>query len=211
MVGDVKATIAALLPKLQVKQERAHLDGSLADYRKAREGLDDLATGKAGHKPIHPQYLAKVISEKASDDAVFTVDVGTSVVWAARYLKMNGRRRLIGSFSHGRWQMPCRRLSAHRPPSRKASDQPVGRWRIRHDDGRLSYLVQQKLPVKVVVFNNSVLGFGCDGNEGGGLPRYGDLSHEPEFRGNGPRHRRLCNAGRRPGGTRGGDGRHIRP
>ena len=101
MVGDVGATISALLPLLKAKQDRSHLDDSLANYRKARKGLDDLATGKPGRRPIHPQYVAKLLSELANDDAVFTFDVGTSTVWAARYLKMNGRRRLIGSLAHG--------------------------------------------------------------------------------------------------------------
>ncbi len=60
--------------------------------------LDKLAEGKPDGKVIHPQYVARLLSELASDDAVFTCDVGTQTVWAARYLKMNGRRRLIGSF-----------------------------------------------------------------------------------------------------------------
>src|SRR6202041_951078 len=80
---------------------RKHLDDSLAHYKKARAGLDELARGTAGRKPIHPQYLARVLSEKAADDAVFTADVGTPTIWAARYLAMNGRRRLIGSWVHG--------------------------------------------------------------------------------------------------------------
>ncbi|MGO7917368.1 thiamine pyrophosphate-dependent enzyme, partial [Rhizobium ruizarguesonis] len=63
-------------------------------------GLDDLASGNPGRKPIHPQYLAKLVSDLASDDAVFTFDVGTPTVWAARYLSMNGRRRMIGSLVH---------------------------------------------------------------------------------------------------------------
>ena len=86
LVGDVGSTISALLPRLHARQDRSHLDDSLANYRKAREGLDELATCKPGHNPIHPQALARVISEQASDDAVFTFDVGTPTIWAARYL-----------------------------------------------------------------------------------------------------------------------------
>src|SRR6476660_9408337 len=101
LVGDVGAAIEALLPRLAAKTDCSHLADSLANYRRAREGLDDLATGKPGRKPIHPQYLTRLLSERASDDAVFTFDVGTVTIWAARYVKMNGRRRLIGSLSHG--------------------------------------------------------------------------------------------------------------
>ncbi len=101
VVGDVGATIEALLPRLETKTDRGHLDDSLANYAQAREGLDDLAVGHPGHKPIHPQFLAKTISDLASEDAIFTCDVGTPTIWAARYLKLNGKRRLIGSFNHG--------------------------------------------------------------------------------------------------------------
>ncbi len=69
-------------------------------HAKSREGLDDLATPQSG-KAIHPQYLTKVVSDLASDDAVFTFDVGSVTIWAARYLAMNGRRRMLGSLAHG--------------------------------------------------------------------------------------------------------------
>jgi len=101
LVGDVKATLQALTPQLAPKQDRSHLDRSLEHYQKARKGLDDLATGVPGKKPIHPQYVAKVVDQVAVEDAVFTCDVGTPTIWAARYLTMNGKRRLLGSFSHG--------------------------------------------------------------------------------------------------------------
>jgi pyruvate dehydrogenase (quinone) len=101
IVGDVKATLAAVLPKIRSKDDTLHLDVSLAHYKSARQGLDDLAKGTPGRKPIHPQYLAKLVSDKATDDAVFTFDVGTPTIWAARYLEMNGQRRLVGSLVHG--------------------------------------------------------------------------------------------------------------
>ena len=61
-----------------------------------------MATPNSGNeKPIHPQYVARVLDQLAADDAVFTCDVGTPTIWAARYLTMNGKRRIIGSFNHG--------------------------------------------------------------------------------------------------------------
>src|SRR5215831_14107962 len=101
VVGDVRATIEALLPRLKEKHDSRHLDQAREHYRKARKGLDELAIGRPGKPPIHPQQVAKAISDHASDDAVFTCDVGLPTVWAARYLAMNGKRRLIGSFWHG--------------------------------------------------------------------------------------------------------------
>ena len=101
LVGDVRETVSALLPRLSARHDRAHLNDSLANYRKARRGLDELAVGTPGRQPIHPQYLAKMVSDMAAEDAIFTCDVGTPTIWAARCLKMNGLRRLTGSFSHG--------------------------------------------------------------------------------------------------------------
>jgi pyruvate dehydrogenase (quinone) len=101
LVGDVAATIEALLPRLEEKTNTAHLDNARRNYREARRGLDDLAQGRPGRRLIHPQQVAGVVSELAADDAIFTCDVGLPTVWAARYLAMNGKRRLLGSFWHG--------------------------------------------------------------------------------------------------------------
>ena len=101
VLGDVRATIQALLPRLEEKRDRSHLDEAREHYRRARKDLDDLAVSRHGKPPIHPQQIAKAISDRAADDAVFTCDVDLPTVWAARYLAMNGKRRLIGSFWHG--------------------------------------------------------------------------------------------------------------
>ncbi|MDX6711831.1 MAG: hypothetical protein QOH96_2847, partial [Blastocatellia bacterium] len=101
LVGGVKTTLAALNPKLHTNNDEAHLSDSLEHYSKARKGLDEVAIGERGRKPIHPQYVAKVVDELAAEDAIFSCDVGTPTIWAARYLKMNGKRRLLGSFNHG--------------------------------------------------------------------------------------------------------------
>ena len=101
VVGDVRAPLEALLPLLDGKQDEEHLSRAREHYAKARQELDKLAVGTPGKKLIHPQQVAKAISYQAAADAVFTCDVGLPTVWAARYLAMNGRRRLIGSFWHG--------------------------------------------------------------------------------------------------------------
>jgi hypothetical protein len=90
--GRMQHLVSIAAPKLAVKTNRAHLDESVKHYRKARAGLDELARGTPGRKPIHPQYLARLLSEAAADDAVFTADAGTPTIWAARYLAMNGYR-----------------------------------------------------------------------------------------------------------------------
>jgi pyruvate dehydrogenase (quinone) len=158
LVGDVKATIDALLPKLEAKSDRAHLDDCISRYKRARTGLDDLAVGVAGRAPIHPQHLARVVSQHASEDAVFTFDVGTPTIWAARYLQMNGKRRMIGSLVHGS-------MANALPQAIGAQAAFPGRQVISlSGDGGFAMLMgdfltlsQQNLPVKVVVFNNSTL------------------------------------------------------
>lgn len=182
LVGDVGATISAILPKLQVKQDRAHLDDSLANYRKARQGLDELAVGKPGHKPIHPQYLAKLISEHAAEDAVFTFDVGTPTIWTARYLKMNGRRRLIGSLVHGSMANALPQAigaQASFPDRQVVSLSGDGGFSMLMGD--FLTLVQQKLPVKVVVFNNHTLGFVALEMKANGFLETGTSLNNPDF------------------------------
>jgi len=182
LVGDVGQTLAALLPRLERKTDTAHLDGSVARYRKSRADLDDLARGTPGRRPVHPQYLARLISEHADDDAVFTFDVGTPTIWAARYLKMNGRRRLIGSLVHGS-------MANALPHAIGAQAAQPGRQIISlSGDGGFAMLMgdlitlrQMKLPVKVVIFNNGVLGFVALEMKAAGFVDIGTDLENPDF------------------------------
>jgi pyruvate dehydrogenase (quinone) len=159
-IGDTKTTLRALLPKLEQNQYQKHLQDSLEHYRKTRKGLDDLATANSNKTPIHPQYVARVIDKLAADDAVFTCDVGTPVIWSARYLTMNGKRRLLGSFNHGS-------MANAMPHAIGAQAAYPGRQVISlSGDGGFSMLMgdvitlkQEKLPVKVIVFKNQALTF----------------------------------------------------
>ena len=94
LVGTVGATIDALLPLITAKADPAHLDRMTAHYRRARARLDKLARDRRNDSPLHPQYVAATIDKLAAADAVFTADVGTACIWAARYVRMNGTRRL---------------------------------------------------------------------------------------------------------------------
>ena len=182
LVGTVKDTLAALLPRLQEQAGRRHLDNCLAHYQDARKALDELATGEPGQIPIHPQYVAKVLDEVASDDAIFMCDVGTPTIWAARYLHMNGRRRLLGSFNHGS-------MANSVPQAIGAQAAFPGRQVITlSGDGGLAMLLgeiltlpQQKLPVKMVVFNNSSLGFVALEMKAAGLVDFGTDLINPDF------------------------------
>ncbi|PQO41404.1 ubiquinone-dependent pyruvate dehydrogenase [Blastopirellula marina] len=160
LVGTVKDTLTALSPKLVEKSDDAYLKKCLDHYRHARKALDDLAVGEPGKKPIHPQYLASVVNEVAAEDAIFAADVGTPTVWSARYLTMNGKRRLLGSFNHGS-------MANALPQAIGAQVAYPGRQVITFSgDGGIAMLLgdlltlkQFNLPVKLIVFNNSSLGF----------------------------------------------------
>ncbi|MCX5493274.1 ubiquinone-dependent pyruvate dehydrogenase [Kaistia dalseonensis] len=182
LVGDVGATLRALLPNIEPKSDSFHLDTALQRYAASRKGLDDLAEGTPGRKPIHPQYLTRLVSEAADEDAAFTFDVGTPTIWAARYLKMNGHRRLVGSLAHGSMAnaMPqAIGIQAAQPERQVISLSGDGGFTMLMGD--LITLTQHKLPVKVIVLNNGVLGFVAMEMKAGGFVDTGVDLENPDF------------------------------
>ena len=184
LVGTVRDTVDALLPLLEPKTDSAHLDVMTAHYRRARARLDKLAEDRANQSPLHPQYVTASIDRLAADNAIFTADVGSPCVWAARYLHMNGARRLIGSFNHGS-------MANALPHAIGAQASQPGRQVISlSGDGGLAMLLgelltlrQQHLPVKVVVFNNGALGFVELEMKAAGIVTYGTDLDNPDFAG----------------------------
>jgi pyruvate dehydrogenase (quinone) len=160
LIGDIKHTVQQLLPRLHERTDTAHLNKALADYDSTRKDLDSLAESGPNSTIIHPQYVSRLVSELAAEDAIFTCDVGTPTAWAARYLKMNGKRRLIGSFNHG--SMANAMLQAIGAQAAYPGRQVVSM----SGDGGFSMMMgdfltlsQANLPVKVIVLNNGTLGF----------------------------------------------------
>ena len=181
-VGDTTTTLRGLLPKLKQAGEDKHLKSALEHYRKARKTLDELATeGRAG-KGSHPQFVARQLDELADGDAIFSCDVGTPTIWAARYLKMNGKRRLLGSFSHGS-------MANALPQAIGAQMSHSGRQVISMSgDGGLAMLMgdllslrQLELPVKVIVFKNNALAFVELEMKAAGILEFGTDLHNPDF------------------------------
>jgi pyruvate dehydrogenase (quinone) len=159
-LGTVKDTLNELLPKIQQKTDSSFLNRALDDYRKARQSLDALAEPEAGSSTIHPQYVTRLVSELADEDAIFSCDVGTPIAWTARYLKMNGKRRLVGSFNHG--SMANSLLHSIGAQAAFRDRQVIsmsGDGGFTMMMGEFLTLIQTGLPVKVVVLNNGTLGF----------------------------------------------------
>lgn len=181
LIGDVKETVTALLPKLHDKPDDTHLKASQRHYTEARAALDKLATGKPGGR-LHPQHVMRVLSEQASEDAAFTVDVGLPTVWSARYLTMNGRRSLTGSFWHGSMAnaMPqAMGIQAAHPGRQVVSLSGDGGFTMLMGD--MLSLKQLNLPVKVVVFNNGALGFIELEQKSSGFVDFGTGLENPNF------------------------------
>jgi len=184
LVGTVKDTVDALLPLLTPKTDTSHLLRMTGHYRRVRARMDHLARPGRDGSPLHPQYIAASIDRLAATDAVFTADVGTPCIWAARYLNMYGTRRLIGSFSHGS-------MANALPHAIGAQAAQPGRQVIAlSGDGGLAMLLgelitlsQQQLPVKVVVFNNGALSFVELEMKAAGIVTYGTELDNPDFAG----------------------------
>ncbi|MGD0702306.1 MAG: ubiquinone-dependent pyruvate dehydrogenase [Trebonia sp.] len=184
LVGTVKDTIGALLPMIDAKTDSAHLDRMTAHYRRARGRLDKLAEPGQGNSALHPQFVAATVNRLAAEDAVFTADVGTPCIWAARYLRMNGTRRLVGSFNHGS-------MANALPHAIGAQASHPGRQVVAlAGDGGLAMLLgelitlrQQQLPVKIVVFNNGALSFVELEMKAAGIVTYGTDLDNPDFAG----------------------------
>ncbi len=159
LVGDVRATVDALLPRVRGDSSafRAHLF-KLRDKWLAQ--MTRQASLERRDEPLHPQLFARAISERASHDAIFACDVGECTVWLARQVDLGGGRRIVGGFNHGSLGpgLPVALGAASLDPSRQV-------WAFCGDGGfgmsmnDFVTAVKFDWPIKVIVFNNSELGF----------------------------------------------------
>lgn len=178
LVGDVKTTLQTVLPKIQARSDSSFLDHYTALFAKIMEKFQSFATPDDKH-PIHPQQLVELIDKYADDDALITADVGTPMLWGARYLSMNGKRRFLTSLKHGT-------MANSMPQAYGFQKAFPGRQVISlSGDGGLAMLMgdlltakQENLPIKIVVFNNSSLNFVEQEQKGEGLVEvYVDLKN----------------------------------
>jgi len=184
VVGDVKETATALLPLIGKHRSHSFVNQMTKKFERSMRKVVGAYRGKSAAtlKPLHPEYVADILSEVAADDAIFTVDTGMGNVWAARYLRVNGRRRIIGSFLHGS-------MANALPNAIGAAAANPGRQVISMSgDGGLSMLLGElitiknfNLDVKVVVFNNASLGMVKLEMLVDGLPSFGTESEDVNY------------------------------
>lgn len=182
LVGTAKDTLRELVALLKPAKSSKHLKTMRDHYVKARKKLDKLASPSPDSRPIHPQYLTRLIDEAATEDAVFIPDVGSPVVHAARYITMTRNRRLIGSFSHGSMAngLPMGLGVQAAFPDRQvislSGDGGLGMLM-----GEMLTAVEHDLPVKIVVYNNSSLNFVELEMKAAGFVPFATGLHNPDY------------------------------
>ena len=182
LAGDVKDTLQALLPMLKEHTDRSFLDRQLKIYRELCDGMVAVASKPGSVGNLAPEYVATLIDRLASDDAIFTVDTGMCCVWGARYLHATGRRRMLGSFNHGSMAnaLPMAIGAALARPGQEVVAL-CGDGGLSMLLGDLATIVEYRLPVKIVVFNNRSLGMVKLEMEVAGLPDCQTDMCNPDF------------------------------
>ena len=182
LCGDVKDTLKALIPLIEIKEDTTFLDLQLKFYKEVKKNLLIYVNDPGKPNAIHPEFVVSIINELAAKDAIFTVDTGMSCVWAARYIDGTGERKMLGSFNHGS-------MANAMPQAIGASLACPGKQVIAFcGDGGLSMMlgdlmtiIQYKLPVKIIVFNNRTLGMVKLEMEVAGIPDLETEMMNPDF------------------------------
>lgn len=196
VVGDARLGLQALLPMLEPKPDRDHLDKARSSYDAWRERQQQFLDPAYDRKPkgllrrkvdnpdsrIRPELLAGLVDRYAADDAIFTTDTGMATTWLARFVRMRGTRRLLGSFNLGSMAnaMP-QALGAQGLDRRRQVVAFCGDGGLSMLMGDLITAVSHDLPVKLVVFDNGRLGMVKLEMEQVGLPEFGTVLHNPDF------------------------------
>ena len=182
LAGDTKDTLSALLPLIETKSDDSFLDKQLKIYGKVKENLANSAAHKGVENNISPEFVASTVNKLADDDAIFTVDTGMCCVWGARYLQATGKRQMLGSFSHGSMAnaMPMSIGASIARPNQQVIAF-CGDGGISMLLGDLATIVQYKLPVKLVVFDNRSLGMVKLEMQVAGLPDSQTQMFNPDF------------------------------
>ena len=180
LCGDVKLSIQSLLRMLNPKTDDSFLLKQLKRYEGVKKDLAAYTEDKGGVNKIHPEYVMSEIDKLSSDDAVFTVD--TTCVWGARYLQATGKRHMLGSFNHGSMAnaLPQAIGAALAYPDRQVVAL-CGDGGLSMTLGDLETVVQYKLPIKIIVFNNRSLGMVKLEMEVDGLPDWQTNMLNPDF------------------------------
>ena len=183
LVGDVKSTLEALLPKVNARSDTKFLDRHVEETRDFDELLTHYVVKGPGIKPIRPEFLVATLSKLAADDAMFFADTGTACIWMARHIQGSQDRRLFASFSWGS-------MANAAPNAFGAQLAYPGRQTIALcGDGGFTMLalgdlmtqVERKTPVVHIVLNNESLDFVNIEQQEAGLVPFGVKFKNPNL------------------------------
>jgi len=182
LCGDVKDTLQALMPMIEMKENATFLNMQLKFYKEVKKNLLNYVNDPGKPDAVHPEFVVSVINEMATKDAIFTVDTGMSCVWAARYIDGTGGRKMLGSFNHGSMAnaMPQAIGAALACPGKQVIAF-CGDGGLSMMLGDLMTIIQYKLPVKIIVFNNRTLGMVKLEMEVAGIPDLETEMLNPDF------------------------------
>lgn len=182
LCGDVKETLSELIPLLEPKSSDHFLQTQRKHYKNVMKMLEHSAQERGKTDEISPEYVMSLVNKLASSDAIFTVDTGMTCVWGARYLRGNGKRKMLGSFNHGSMAnaMPQAIGASLAYPDRQVVAL-CGDGGISMLLGELATIVQYKLPIKLVIFNNRALGMVKLEMEVAGLVDWQTNMYNPDF------------------------------
>jgi len=175
--ADLKFVLQYLNEKCKLKKDGSWVNSLNKEFRAWVENNGEDASTKRDFKMLHPQIMAKAISDQASDDAIFVIDTGTSAIWATNFMNFHSERRMIGSFNHGSMAvgLPAAIGAQLQYPEREI-------WALVGDGAfnmtlhDFSTAVEYGLPIKIIVLNNNELGFvKIEMEEAGLAPNYDAL------------------------------------
>lgn len=159
VVGDIKETLAALLPKLEQQEGTDFRDKFIRRYQEGEQSA--LANAQPGyHSGLSGIYVADLVNRHADEDTLFACDDGTPVVWALRHISANGKRRFFSSLLHGTMaggMASAIGLQKCQPDRQVIAMCGDGGFTMLLGD--LLTVVQENLPIKIAIFNNGKLGF----------------------------------------------------
>ncbi|WP_159020357.1 thiamine pyrophosphate-dependent enzyme [Algibacter sp. L3A6] len=177
--SDISSFLELLNPKINQKEDSQFMDKLKESFNNWRQNMKEQASPTRENEPLHPQIFADLVNEHASSDAIFTVETGTSAIWAAHHISFNKQRRLIGSFNHGSMAVG---LPSAIGAQMANPDKEI--WCL-SGDGAFNMAMQDfitavryELPIKVLIFNNSELSFVKLEMEQVGLAASLDALHE---------------------------------
>jgi pyruvate dehydrogenase (quinone) len=183
LVGDVKATLASLLPKVRQRDDTKFLDKHVKETREFDKILNHYVDKGPGIKPIRPEFLAATLSELAAPDAMFFADSGTGCIWMARHIKGATNRQFFASFSWGSMANAAGNAfgSQLAYPGRQTiaicGDGSFTMLGL----GDLATLVQRKAPVVHIILNNELLDFVNIEQQEAGIIPFGVDFKNPNF------------------------------